>query len=154
MLRTVTGNNPLLSSLRTILGAEVETADSLQTKTFWCLMADGQLGSIWPQLLYAKRTLSPVRLVLKVTLFLLQYYTGVFLWIWWVLTRLDYKSTIGQQEANFTEIFKYWVSTVHYSCNNPNWKYTHISFFNHVHLIGRSFWLESLYMLPFCLLAL
>ena len=33
-------------------------------------MADGQLESIWSQLLYATRTLSPVRLVLKVTLFL------------------------------------------------------------------------------------
>jgi len=42
-------------------------------------MADGQLESIWPQLLYATRTLSPVRLVLKVTLFLLLHCTGVFL---------------------------------------------------------------------------
>ena len=33
-------------------------------------MADGQLLCVWSQLLYAKRTLSPVRLVLKVTLFL------------------------------------------------------------------------------------
>ena len=56
-------------------------------------MADGQLESIWSQLYYAKRTLSPVRLVLKVTLFLLlhfvQYYTGMFLCFWGVLTRLD-----------------------------------------------------------------
>ena len=33
-------------------------------------MADGQLESIWSQLHYAKRKLSPVRLVLKGTLFL------------------------------------------------------------------------------------
>jgi len=32
-------------------------------------MADGQLESIWSQLHYATRTLSPVRLVLKVALF-------------------------------------------------------------------------------------
>ena len=32
-------------------------------------MADGQLESIWSLLNYATRTLSPVRLVLKVTLF-------------------------------------------------------------------------------------
>jgi len=31
-------------------------------------MVDGQLESIWSQLHYATRTLSPVRLVLKVTL--------------------------------------------------------------------------------------
>jgi len=48
----------------------VETADSLQTITFLCLMADGQLESTWSQLRYATRTLSPDRLVLKVTLFL------------------------------------------------------------------------------------
>jgi len=53
------------------------------------LMADGQLVSIWSQLLYAKRTFSPVRLVLKVTLFLLLHFTGVLLCIWGVLTRLD-----------------------------------------------------------------
>ena len=53
-------------------------------------MADGQLESIWSQLHYATRTLSPVRLVLKVTLFLLLHCTGVFLCIWGVLTRLDY----------------------------------------------------------------
>jgi len=33
-------------------------------------MVDGQLESIWSQLHYATRTLSPVRLVLKVTLFM------------------------------------------------------------------------------------
>ena len=33
-------------------------------------MADGKLESIWSELRYAKRTPSPVRLVLKVTLFL------------------------------------------------------------------------------------
>ena len=53
-------------------------------------MADGQLESIWSQLHYATRTLSPVRLVLKVTLFLLLHCTGVFLCFWGVLTRLDY----------------------------------------------------------------
>ena len=42
-------------------------------------MADGQLESIWSQLHSATRTLSPVRLVLKVTLFLLLHCTGVFL---------------------------------------------------------------------------
>jgi len=52
-------------------------------------MADGQLESIWSQLHYATRTLSPVRLVLKVTLFLLLHCTGVFLCFWGVLTRLD-----------------------------------------------------------------
>jgi len=51
-------------------------------------MADGQLGSIWSQLLHAKWTLSPVRLVLKVILFLLLHCTRV-LCIWGVLTRLD-----------------------------------------------------------------
>jgi len=45
-------------------------------------MAYGQLWSIWPQLLYAKRTLGPVRLALKVTLFLLLHCTGVFLLFW------------------------------------------------------------------------
>ena len=40
-------------------------------KTSLCLMVDGQLESKWSQLHYATRTLSPVRLVLKVTLFLL-----------------------------------------------------------------------------------
>ena len=52
-------------------------------------MADGQLKSIWSPLLYAKWTLSPVRLVLKVTLLLQLHCTGVFLCIWGVLTRLD-----------------------------------------------------------------
>jgi len=52
-------------------------------------MADGKLKSIWSQLLYATRALSPVRLVLKVTLFLLLHFTGVFLCIWGVLTGLD-----------------------------------------------------------------
>ena len=52
-------------------------------------MVDGQLESKWSQLHYATRTLSPVRLVLKVTLFLLLYCTGVFLCFWGVLTRLD-----------------------------------------------------------------
>ena len=52
-------------------------------------MADGQLESMWSQLLYAKRALSPVSPVLKVTLFLLLHWTGVFLCIWGVLTRLD-----------------------------------------------------------------
>ena len=61
-------------------------------------MADGQLESIWSQLHYATRTLSPVGLVLKVTLFLapprggtflLLHYTGEFLCIWGLLTRLD-----------------------------------------------------------------
>jgi len=57
--------------------------------------AEEKLGSIWSQLLYAKRTLSPVRLVLKVTLFLLLRCTGVFLFlcIWGVLTRLEEIST-------------------------------------------------------------
>ena len=53
------------------------------------LMPDGQLRSIWSQFLYAKRTLSPVGLVLKVTLCLLLHCTGVFLCFWGVLTRLD-----------------------------------------------------------------
>ena len=53
-------------------------------------MADGQLKSIWSQVLYATRTLSPVRLVLKVSLFLLLHCTGVFLCFWGVITRLDY----------------------------------------------------------------
>jgi len=53
-------------------------------------MADGQLESIWPQLYNATRTLSPVRLVLKVTLFLLLHCKGVFLCLWGVLTRLDF----------------------------------------------------------------
>ena len=52
-------------------------------------MADGQLESIWSQLHYAKRTLSPVRLVLKVTLILLLHCTGLFLCFWGVLSRLD-----------------------------------------------------------------
>ena len=52
-------------------------------------MVDGQLESKWSQLYYATRTLSPVRLVLKVTLFLLLHCTGVFLCFWGVLTRLD-----------------------------------------------------------------
>ena len=52
------------------------------------LMADGQLVSIWSQLHYAIRTLSPVRLVLKVTLFLLLHSTGVFLCFWGVFNRL------------------------------------------------------------------
>ena len=52
-------------------------------------MPDGQLESIWSQLNYATRTLSPVRIVLKVTLFLLLHCTGVFLCFWGVLTRLD-----------------------------------------------------------------
>ena len=50
---------------------------------------DGQLESILSQLLYAKMTLSPVRLVLKVTLFsATAMYRGVSLF-WGVLTRLD-----------------------------------------------------------------
>jgi len=57
-------------------------------------MADGQLEGIWSQLLYATRTLSPGRLVLKVTLFLLLHCTGVFLCIWGVLTRLDWTSSV------------------------------------------------------------
>jgi len=52
----------------------------------------GKLESIWSQLHYATRTLSPVRVVLKVTLFLLLYCTGVFLCIWGVLTRLELTS--------------------------------------------------------------
>jgi len=52
-------------------------------------MVDGQLESIWSQLYYATRTLSPVRLVLKVTFFLLLHCTGVFLCFWGVLSRLD-----------------------------------------------------------------
>ena len=52
-------------------------------------MVDGQLESKWSQLHYATRTLSPVRLVLKVALFLLLHCTGVFLCFWGVLTRLD-----------------------------------------------------------------
>ena len=52
-------------------------------------MVDGTLESIWSQLNYATRTLSPVKLVLKVTLFLLLHCTGVFLCFWGVLTRLD-----------------------------------------------------------------
>ena len=51
-------------------------------------MVDGQLESIWSQLHYATRALSPVKLVLKVTLFLLLHCTGVFLCFWGVLTRL------------------------------------------------------------------
>jgi len=47
-------------------------------------MSDGQLESIWSQMYYAKRALSPVRPVLKVTLFLLLHCTGVFLCIWGV----------------------------------------------------------------------
>jgi len=62
--------------------AKVETAGSLQTKTSWCLMADGEPESILSQLLYAKRALSLVRLVLNVTLFLLLHCTGLFLCIW------------------------------------------------------------------------
>jgi len=58
-------------------------------------MADGKLEGIWPQLYYATRALSPVRLVLKVTLFLLLHCTGVFLCFWGVLTRLDQCSTLG-----------------------------------------------------------
>jgi hypothetical protein len=61
---------------------------ALTTKGTW-LVADGQLVSILSQFLYAKRTLSPVRLVLMVTLFLLLHCTGVFLCFWGVLTRLD-----------------------------------------------------------------
>jgi len=57
-------------------------------------MADGQLESIWSQLHYATRTLSPVSLVLKVTLFLLLHCTGVFLCFWGVLTRLDWTSLL------------------------------------------------------------
>ena len=53
-------------------------------------MADGQLESIRSQLRYAKRTLSLVRLVLKVTLFLLLHWKGMFLCFWGVLTRLDW----------------------------------------------------------------
>ena len=53
-------------------------------------MADGHLESTWSQFPYAKRALSPVRLVLKVTLFLLLYCTEVFLCIWGVLTGLDH----------------------------------------------------------------
>ena len=45
-------------------------------------MVDGQLEIIWSQLHYATRTLSPVRLVLKVTLFMLLHCTGVFLCFW------------------------------------------------------------------------
>jgi len=41
-------------------------------------MADGQLESIWSQLHYATRTLSPVGLVLKVTLFLAPPEGGLF----------------------------------------------------------------------------
>jgi len=71
-------------------------------------MADGHLESTWSQLNYAKgalyllvtkssppsgglrkRTLSPVRLVLKVTLFLLLHCAGLFLCFWGVLTRLE-----------------------------------------------------------------
>jgi len=46
-------------------------------------MADGKLESIWSQLqlLYAKRALSPVGLVLNVTLFLLLHRKGEFLCI-------------------------------------------------------------------------
>jgi hypothetical protein len=53
------------------------------------VLADGQLKSIWLQLLYAKRAPSPVRLALKVTFFLLLYCTGVFLCIWGLLARVD-----------------------------------------------------------------
>jgi len=62
-------------------------------------MADGQLESIWSQLLYAKRTLNPVRLLLKVTFFLLLYCTGVFLCIWGVLTRLDQPTFWGPENV-------------------------------------------------------
>jgi len=44
-------------------------------------MADGQLESIWSLLLYPKRALSPVKLVLKVTLLLLVHCAEVFLYI-------------------------------------------------------------------------
>ena len=48
-------------------------------------MADGKFERIWSQLLYAKRTLSSVRLALKVAHFLLLYCPGVFLCIRGVL---------------------------------------------------------------------
>ena len=41
-------------------------------------MVDGQLESIWSQLHYATRTLSPVRLVLKDTLFCYYIVQGCF----------------------------------------------------------------------------
>ena len=66
----------------------IQTADSLQTKTSLCLVADGQLESVLSQLLYAKRALSPIRLVLKVILFLLLHCTAVFLCIWGVLSNI------------------------------------------------------------------
>ena len=56
-------------------------------------MVDGQLESILSQLHYATRTLSPVRLGLQDTLFLLLHCTGAFLCFWGVLTRLDYASS-------------------------------------------------------------
>jgi len=62
-------------------------------------MAEGLLESIWLQLLYAKRTLSPVRLVLKVTLFLILQCTGVFLGIWGVITRVMQKEHPGFQSG-------------------------------------------------------
>ena len=51
-------------------------------------MAEGHRESKRKQLLYATRTLSPIRLVLKVTryTFLFLYVTGVFLCIWEVLS--------------------------------------------------------------------
>jgi len=58
-------------------------------------MADGQLKSIWSQLLHTKRTLSPVRLVLKVKLL----YRGVSLYVGSIIqTRLD---DCADQEAYF-----------------------------------------------------
>ena len=57
-------------------------------------MADGQLESILSQLHYAKRTLSPVRLVLKVTLFCSCIVQGCFFVFGGVLTRLDYTSFV------------------------------------------------------------
>ena len=63
-------------------------------------MVDGELESIWSQLHYATRTLSPVRLVLKFTLFLLLHCTGVFLCFWGVLTRLDLERSTDYSDGD------------------------------------------------------
>ena len=78
--------------MRCPLGA-IMNPELVISRGFFFVMADGQLESVWSQLYYATRTLSPVRLVLKVTLFLLLYcklYRGVSLFLGSInWTRLD-----------------------------------------------------------------
>ena len=71
----------------------METSDSLQTKTSRCLVADGQLESIWSQLHYATKDTQPSQTCSEgYTFSATALYRGVSLFLgsikWTRLTRL------------------------------------------------------------------